>query len=388
MKINVAFLFGGNSTEHEISVISAVQAMTNVDKNKYHVIPIYLAKDNTMYYSESLFNMESYKDLKTLVKNSTPVILTKKNNEFVIIKNKFPYNVIKKIDIAFPVMHGYNTEDGAIAGYLEVMGIPYCESDIYADVVGQDKVFQKAVLKANNINVVDYIYFYENDYARDPKKVLKDINTLGYPVIVKPARQGSSVGITVVKSSKDIASAIENAIMYDDKILIEKLVNNLKEVNCSVLGNNGSYEASAIEEVYGSKDLLSYEDKYMSNGSKKGSKGMASAGRKVPADLSNAMQKAIEQMSIDACRALNTSGVVRIDYLIDQELDEVYLNEMNITPGSLSFYLWTPKGKEYKELLTNIIDCGIKKYQNKAKKVTSFDTNVLASFKGTKGVKK
>lgn len=390
MKINVGVLYGGNSTEHEISIISAVQAMNNIDKEKYNVVPIYLSKESVMYTGDNFTNMDTYKDLNKLKGKATEVMLLKKNNEFVLMKTKFPYSVVSKIDIAFPIVHGYNTEDGSVAGYLEVLGIPFCESDIYASVIGQDKIFQKQVLKENGVSVVDYKYFYENDYNTDPDKVLKDVMKLKFPVIVKPARQGSSVGINVAKTKEELIEAIEEAINYDEKILVENVIENLCELNCSVVGDNSSYETSLIEKVYGADEILSYKDKYMSDSSSKNgpSKGMASTGRKIPADIPKKVQNAIEDMSIKACKALNTCGVVRIDYLMDKKTGDVYLNELNIIPGSLAFYLWTPKGVEYKELLTRIIECGIRKYQNKAKKLSSFETNVLATFNGTKGVKK
>lgn len=389
MKINVGVLYGGNSTEHEISIISAVQAMNNMDKEKYNIIPIYLSKDSNMYYADNLLDMTVYKDIKKLKANSKNVVLVRKNNEVVLMKNSFPYKVLFKIDIVFPIMHGYNTEDGAIAGFLEVLGVPYCESDIYGAVIGQDKIFQKMILKENNINVVDYYYCYETDFNEDSEKVLKEASKLGFPLIVKPSRQGSSVGITVAKNKNELEDAIKDAIEYDDKILIEKLVQNMTELNCSVVGDAYGYETSLIEEVYGSDEILSYKDKYMSNGAKKtGSKGMASAGRKIPADLAKDVKAKIEDMSLRACKALKTNGVVRIDYLMDKKTGEVYLNEMNITPGSLSFYLWEPKGVKYKELLDRIIASGIKRYQDKSKKLSSFDTNVLETFNGAKGVKK
>ncbi len=392
MRINLGVIYGGPSTEHEISIISAVQAMSNIDKDKYEIIPIYLSKNSNMYYGNALFDMKTYKDLTNIGKVCTRVIITKRGNEYVLLKDKFPYRTLAKIDIMLPVMHGYNTEDGCIAGFLETLGIPYCESDIYASVIGQDKVFQKQVLESNNIPVVDYVYFYDYEFINDADKVLKTItNKLKYPVIVKPARQGSSIGIKVAKDKNALVAAIEDAINFDDKILVEKVITNMTELNCSVLGNNGKYEASLIEKVYGSDEILSFKDKYMSsNSSKRGNTkaGMASAGREVPANIPSKLTKEIEDTSIKACYALNTSGIVRIDYLLDKDTNKVYLNELNITPGSLSFYLWDPKGVKYKELLNKIIDCGIDKYKKKKKKTTSFETNVLSSFKGSKGVKK
>lgn len=385
MKIKVGFIFGGMSTEHEISIISAIQAMNNIDEEKYEIVPIYISKSSVFYTGSALRNIETYKDLKQVSKKASEVLITKKDNNFVLVKNHLPFNVVTKIDIFFPVLHGYNTEDGAVAGFLETLGAPYCESDLYASCVGQDKVYQKAILKENGINVAPYYYFYESDYLKDVDSVIKNISKLSYPVIVKPARQGSSVGISVANNKEELIESIEDALSYDEKILVEKVIENLKELNCSVLGDNSNYEASMIEEVFSSDEILSYNDKYLSGGK---SKGMASTGRKVPADISKALTEEIKEISKKACKALNTTGVVRIDYLLNQKTNEVYLNELNIIPGSLAFYLWTPMGVTYKDMLSQIIDLGIKKYQNKSKKQTSFETNVLEGFNGTKGVKK
>ena len=172
-------------------------------------------------------------------------------------------------------------------------------------------------------------------------------------------------------------------LKYDEKILVEKVVDNLKELNCSVLGDKDSYKASLIEEVTSSKDILSFEDKYLNGGK---TKGMASADRIIPANISKNITKEIEEISLEACKLLNTCGIVRIDYLLDTKTNDVYLNEINIIPGSLSFYLW--KDMSYKNLLTNIIELGIKKYKNKSRKQSSFESNVLQNFNGTKGVKK
>lgn len=386
MKLNLGVIFGGKSTEHEISIISAVQAMKNIDTDKYNVVPMYLSKDSVMYFDESLKNIESYKNLNLLKKNASEVIFTKKDGEYVLIKNAFPYKVLKKIDMVLPVLHGYNTEDGAIAGYLETIGVPYLESDIYASVIGQDKILQKMILKDNGVRVVNYRYFYESEYEKETDAVLKRIMEMPFPLIIKPARQGSSVGISVAHNKEELIKALEDALNYDEKILVEEAVEDLTELNISVVGDNRNFELSEIEEVYGCDEILSYQDKYLSGG--KSSKGMASAGRKIPADIDIKIKEELEDMAYKACMALNTNGVVRIDFLLDKKTNTLYLNELNIIPGSLSFYLWIPKGVEYKELLNKIIDCGIKRYQQKEKKYSSFDTNVLEGFSGTKGVKK
>ena len=383
MKLKVGFIYGGISTEHEISIISALQAINNMNIDKYDVVPIYLSKNGVFYTGKYLLNIDNYKDLSLIPKKCKEVSIIKKNYDFALLSVNFPHKILTNIDIFFPVVHGYNVEDGSIAGFLETIGAPYAESDLYASLIGQDKVIQKMVFKENEINVVPYTYFYENEYLDNEEEIISKINELSFPVIVKPARLGSSVGISIAVDEVSLKEAINEALKYDEKIIIEKVIENLKELNCSVLGDKDLYKPSLIEEVSAKENILSYEDKYIS-GSK--SKGMASASRKVPADISKKLTKEIENMSVRACKALNTSGIVRIDYLYDTKNEKVYLNEINIIPGSLSFYLW--KDTKYKDLLASIIELGIKKYKIKSKKQTSFETNVLQNFNGTKGIKK
>lgn len=383
MKLKVGFIYGGISTEHEISIISALQAINNMNIDKYDVVPIYLSKNGVFYTGKYLLNIDNYKDLSLIPKKCKEVSIIKKNYDFALLSVNFPHKILTNIDIFFPVVHGYNVEDGSIAGFLETIGAPYAESDLYASLIGQDKVIQKMVFKENEINVVPYTYFYENEYLDNEEEIISKINELSFPVIVKPARLGSSVGISIAADEVSLKEAINEALKYDEKIIVEKAIENLKELNCSVLGDKDLYKPSLIEEVSAKENILSYEDKYIS-GSK--SKGMASASRKVPADISKKLTKEIENMSVRACKTLNTSGIVRIDYLYDTKNEKVYLNEINIIPGSLSFYLW--KDTKYKDLLASIIELGIKKYKIKSKKQTSFETNVLQNFNGTKGIKK
>lgn len=383
MKLKVGFIYGGISTEHEISIISAIQAINNMNMDKYDIVPIYLSKKGVFYTGKYLLNIDNYKDLSLIPKKCKEVSIIKKNNDFVLLNVNFPHKVLTNIDIFFPIVHGYNTEDGSIAGFLETIGAPYAESDLYASLIGQDKVIQKMVFKENGINIAPYTYFYENEYLDNENEIISKINKLSYPVIVKPARLGSSVGINIALDESSLNEAINEALKYDEKIIVEKVIENLKELNCSVLGDKDLYKTSLIEEVSGKDNILSYEDKYISGGK---SKGMASASRKVPADISKKLTKEIENISVKACKALNTNGIVRIDYLYDTKNDKVYLNEINIILGSLSFYLW--KDMKYKDLLENIIELGIKNYKNKSRKQTSFETNVLQNFNGTKGIKK
>ena len=385
MKIKVGVIFGGKSVEHEVSIISALQAIDNIDKNKYDVVPIYIGKNRIWYTSNLLFNIEEYKDIDLLIKKCREVTLCKKDNEFCLISSKGIINrVIEKIDIAFPIVHGANVEDGTLAGYLDTIGIPYVGSKVLGASIGQDKVLIKQVLKSANIPVVDYIWFYDVDYELDKSKYLKRIEELGYPVVVKPATLGSSVGINYVKNDKVIEDAINEALEYDKKIIVEKAVENLIEVNASVLGNYENMKVSVLEQVLSNNDLLTYEDKYVGNGKTKGSNGMVNTSRIIPANISDSLTKKIQNTSLDVFKVLNFSGVVRIDYLIDGKTKDYYVNEPNTIPGSLSFYLWDKTNKKYKELLDELITLSIKEYKDKQKKIYSFNTNILKNYNGVK----
>ncbi len=395
MKIKLGVLFGGVSVEHEISIITAIQAMNSIDPIKYDIIPIYIAKDGTWYSGMMLKDIKIYNDMDLLKRYAKEVVLYKRDDKF-ILQNKrgLLRKDITEIDICFPIMHGTYGEDGNLQGYLETIGVPYCEADTYAAVVGQDKVFMKQIWRDSGVPVVKFEWFYDYDYSKNPDKIIEKLEKLGYPLIVKPARLGSSVGITVCKNNSELREAIEEAINYDTKILVEEVVKNLTEVNISVLGNYQKQSLSVIEEVGSSNKILTYEDKYIGGTKGNGpSKGMASAKRIIPARIPDKLAKEVNDIAIKAYRSLNATGVVRIDFLIDTKNEKVYANEINSIPGSLSFYLWNKTDKEYPELLEDIINLGIREYKNKRNKIHSFDTNILSNFssngsKGVKGIKK
>ena len=243
--------------------------------------------------------------------------------------------------------------------------------------------------------ITNYFWFYDSDYVEDPSAILKKIKKVGYPVVVKPARQGSSIGVTVVHTEDKIVEAIEEAIKYDEKILVEKMIENMVELNCSILGSSSYQEASVIEQVMGEDEILSFTDKYIGSGAKKGaktklaggSKGMVTADRIIPADIPEELAKELQETSKKAFKALGASGVVRIDYMYDKKAKKYYVTELNTIPGCLAFYLWMPLNKEYDELLDDMINIAIKRYKKKMKKVTIFKSNILSTFNGTKGSK-
>lgn len=403
MKIKVGVIFGGESVEHEVSIISAIQAINKMDQEKYDIIPIYITKDREWYTGDMLKDIEVYEDLDLVKKYGKNVVLYYKNGSYVLQNKKFPKGIVTDIDIAFPIVHGTNVEDGVLQGYLQSIGIPFVGGDVYASAVGQDKVYMKALFKDSDLPMTKYVWFYDCDYKNDSEEVIKKVNKLKYPVIVKPACTGSSVGIKVVDDESELVEAIDDAIQYDNKILVEEVVTDLKEVNISVVGNYEHQKTSEIEEVISANKFLTYADKYIGGGKgklkgmkmpmKTPSKGMASANRKLPADLSDKMRKEVEEIAVKAFKVLGSAGVCRIDFLIDEKAKKVYVNEINSIPGSLAFYLWEAAGVKYTELLDELINIGIKDYKKRVSKTHSFDTNILKGFsqrggiKGMKGMK-
>lgn len=388
MKTRVGVIFGGETVEHEVSIISAVQAMNSMDLEKYDIVPIYISKDRTWYTGKMLMDIELYKDFNDLKRYAKKVMLCKRNDEFYLVNTEgFLRHDVDKIDVAFPIVHGNNAEDGSLQGFLDSIGIPYVGSRVLGSALGQDKVVMKQIFESAGLPVVKYTWFFDNEYFEDFEKIVKNVKKIGYPVIVKPATLGSSVGITFVKNEEELDSAITEAIRYDSKVVIEKAVQNLVEVNCSVLGNYEHQEVSEIEEVMSAEEFLTYRDKYLGNAKGSKSKGMVSTNRIIPARISSDLYKKVQDISKKAFVALNLSGVCRIDFLIDKKTSELFINEPNTIPGSLSFYLWEPVGKKYSILLDDLITLAIKNYKSRSKKVYSFETNILQNFSGTKGVK-
>ncbi len=385
MKIKLGVLFGGVSVEHEISIITAVQAMKSMDKEKYDIVPLYIDKERNMYTGKLLMEIDSYKDESLLKRYAKKVVFYTEDGHYYLQSLGLIKKIVNEVDIVFPIVHGSGVEDGSIAGYLETIGVPYVGPNVLSAALGQDKIMMKEVFKANNLPIVDYTWFFDFEYLNNKEEIKERINKIGYPLVIKPATLGSSVGITVVHKEQELDNAITDAISYDKKILVEKMVEKLVEVNCSVRGTSEECETSAIEEVLSSDEILSYRDKYM-GGNK--TKGMASVGRIIPARLDEETLKEIEKISIQVFKLLNLSGICRIDYLYDKNTKKLYINEPNTIPGSLSFYLWEPKGVSYKELLDQTITTAIREYKKKQRKTFSFDTNILKNFNGLKGGKK
>ena len=414
MKAKIAVFFGGNSVEHEVSIITALHAVENIDRNKYDVLPIYITKNNKMYAGEKIGDIKNYNNIPKLLKEGTQVIPVNLGEKTALLraeKKLFKNAIFDYIDIAFPIVHGTNVEDGTIEGFVKMLNIPYVGCDVISSAIGMDKYACKEILRANDIPVIDGKLYNIKQYKDDEKALRKDIEkNLGFPVITKPVNLGSSVGISIAKDQTELEKSLEEAFTYASKVLVEKAVMNLKEVNCSVIGDYESAKASECESPIKMDKILSYRDKYLGNGTKgtKGVKGTKSAGVKgsknasfggtmgsdnsnpsleLPAKISAEQKKTIQNLAVKTFQALGCNGVIRIDFIIDQDTNKIYVNEVNTIPGSLSFHLWRETGTNYTEELNEVISLGLKRAREEKNLTFSFETNILANFNGAKAQK-
>ncbi len=394
MKICVGVFFGGKSTEHEISCISANQALHALDAEKYDVLPIYISKDNEFYIGDELFDLANYSDIvKDPSAHLSKVTIYKDGNSVKVRPVKGIFKKEVQIDVAFPVVHGTNVEDGSLAGFLQMLDIPYTSCDVLGGALGQDKAAMKDVFKAQGIPMVDHFVVYNSDFDENYDEYFKQAKQIGFPLIAKPANLGSSIGIEVIKTQKEFKEKISECLKYDFKVVVERMIKDLTEVNISLIGTDDKVRCSAIEEV--TNGFLDFDKKYQPGSGSKGakktgvkagtkqaaSKGMASTIRKVPADLSEEKKNEIETIARKAFRALNSYGCVRIDFMIDKTTDQVYCNEINTIPGSLAFYLWKEEGMGFDEECDLLIQNALNRYTKRSRKTFAFDTNILDSYK-------
>lgn len=389
MKTNIGVFFGGRSTEHEISVISASQAMHAIDREKYDVTPIYITKQGKFFTGDALFEISNYRDTKTLLSKCTEVYMRPVYGDYNLYRAQAsgffgPKGPVTTLDVVIPVLHGSNVEDGIFEGVLETIGIPYAGCNTLASANGMDKITMKMILRESGIPVIDYIWFTDKQWFAKRDSLIAQIEEkIGYPVIVKPANLGSSVGIGRAADRQQLIEKIDDAQKYTSRIIVEHMVDNLKEINCSVLGDCDEYQASVLEEPIKSAEILSYEDKYM--GGTKGAKGMQASQKRIPAELPADMTERIQYLAGETFRVLGCHGVSRIDFIIDDDSQEIYVNEINTIPGSLSFYLWEATGLSFDKLMDKLVHLALKRKREQALKTISYDQNIFSMSGGVKG---
>lgn len=369
-KINVGIIFGGRSGEHEVSLVSATSVMKALNKDKYNIVPIGITKKGKW-----IVGRQAMKELKVASKNieqfagsyllpdpSNKRLVTIKNNEKHLITD----NNTERLDVVFPVLHGTYGEDGTLQGLLEMAGVAYVGAGVLGSAVAMDKVVQKQLALTFNIPIVDFEYFVQSEWDKDRDKILKKIiKSLGFPSFVKPANMGSSVGVAKAKNMKELIGAIKDALLYDSKIIVEKGVNNAREIECSVLGNDNP-QASVLGEVRPSNEFYDYNAKYVEGKSE----------LEIPASLSTQLSNKIRELAIKAFKSVDCKGMARVDFLLEEPSKKIYLNELNTIPGftSISMYpkLWEASGIKYPDLLDKLIELAIERQEQKNKLQTSF----------------
>lgn len=398
MKIRVAVFFGGESCEHEVSIISANQVMHALDKEKYDIFPIYIAKNKDMYTSSLLWEIKNYADLNELLAKATKINFVKDGEHvyFTEVKRKIFKPLKQEVDVAFLVMHGTGGEDGTLQGYLEMLSLPYTSSGVLGAAVGQDKEIMKQILAYNNLPIVKWLGFRVSDILKDFASFEEEVSSrIGFPCIIKPANLGSSIGIEIVRNSNELKEKVKNASKFDFKIVVEEYLNSFKEVNCSVIGDLNEAQASYSEEiprvkVTTSTEFLDYNQKYLANVKSgkckmstkglKGAKGMASLTRLIPAPIGEELNKEIKDLALKTFKVLNAFGLVRIDFMVVGA--KIYINEINSIPGSLAYYLWQASGDKFEVICDKLIHNALMRANAKKLKVYSFESNILKAYGG------
>jgi len=391
-KKNIVVAFGGRSPEHEVSVLSAMQAIKALEDTHYNVMPLYIGKTGRWFTGRYLLELEHYSNLDKLKNESIPCTFSFDDLGKAVLletqkKGFFSSTEAHSIHALIPAFHGSEGENGAFQGACEMFHIPYGGSGVFASSLGMEKIKAKSLCRTHDISVVDDVNFTENKWQDHQEELLKNIGTLDLPVIIKPATLGSSIGVKKASNTQEIIDAVETAFRYDEHILVEQAVQPLTEINCAVLGTGENARASVCERPVGEEETLSFEDKYQNEGN--ADKGMASAERIIPADISDKQREKIQSLSLQIFELFKASGVARLDFLINKDTGQIYFNEINTIPGSFSFYLWEEDGMNMTDLMLELIDIAEKKHRQKTGRIRSYNTNLLSekAVQGIKGLK-
>ncbi|MEE1291686.1 MAG: D-alanine--D-alanine ligase family protein [Spirochaetota bacterium] len=363
----IGIIYGGKSVEHEVSIITGLQVYENLDKSKYTPELIYIDKDGDWFFGEKkLKDLKIYKNwTKKCAKQFQPS-LNKKDKK----------NILNSLDAAVIACHGNYGEDGKLQSFLEFLDIPYTSSGVVGSASGMDKIVMKSIFSGIDLPVLPYIWFTRHEWIEKSEEIIKKVRyTLDYPVFVKPANLGSSIGISMVNDEKDLINAIDVASKYDYRIIVEKGVANSVEINCSAIMKDNEVLTSVLEEPVRWEKFLSFDDKYINANSK--TKGMGSMGRKIPAEVTKEQKEHIENYTKQIYKTMDCCGVVRVDYLMDESREHVYVNEINTIPGSFSFYLWEHNDLPFGKLLDVLIEEALRQAALRKDKVLKYDSKIL-----------
>lgn len=387
-KLTVGVFFGSRSTEHDVSVITAIASIIKPLElsRRFEIVPVYISKTGKWYCDPKLKDIKLYTSGKIdeWCQKHTPVELLFEDG-LKLVKPGLK-RTMTQIDIAFPALHGTHGEDGEVMAIFELANIPYVGCEVSASAIAMDKVLAKQVAVANDIATSTFCHFTKYDFEHDQDHWITKINrTLQYPLFIKPAHLGSSIGITRVTDPKDLLAAVEVALHYDNRAVVEQAIPNLIEVTLPIMGNDAPQPALLEQPLTSSEDFFDFDTKYM-HGGKKGKGGGKSGKRgaqgysKIPADLPKALYKKAEDTGIAVYKALGCSGTARVDMLIDSKEGKVYFNEVNPLPGSLYSHNWNRAGVSNVELVTKLVDLAVERYAAKTELATTFATSYLQQF--------
>ncbi|HYO89652.1 MAG TPA: D-alanine--D-alanine ligase family protein [Candidatus Limnocylindrales bacterium] len=389
----VGVVFGGRSVEHDVSVVTGQQIMRAFPADRYEVVPIYIDRDGRWFTGEPLKDLKTFQDDVRNVPGVAPITLSPDVRQHGLIVNPLPTGLLAKpqplrLDVVFPAIHGSHGEDGTLQGLLELADIPYAGCGVLASAVANDKWLTKVVLKQHGIAVVDGLCFSRHEWETAPDALVAQIKErFEYPVFIKPATLGSSIGIGRADNDALLRASIDVAASLDRRIIIEPAILNCVEINGAVLGDDRELRASVLEQPVSWEEFLTYEEKYL-----RGGEGMKSAERIIPAPLEAPLTERIQDTAKRAFRAIDGRGIARIDFLVRPKTGEVFLNEINTLPGSLSFYLWQDTGMSAAELVEALVKIGRDAHAEKHRNTYNYRTNLIAlsasrGLKGTKGSK-
>lgn len=389
-KQTVAVIFGSRSVEHDVSIVTAQQVIRALDPNKYEVLPIYITRDGKWVTGSLLTDLKTFQNnnIEELIGIKETILSPSSQHHGVITPPVAGYlarNTLRRVDVVFPVVHGSHGEDGTLQGLFELANVPYVGCGVLASAVANDKITTKAVLKEAGIPMVEYYGFSRYDWTTARAKVIERLDEMGYPLFIKPATLGSSIGIGRPADQHMLGPSVEVALGLDRRVVAERAIVGAMEINCSVLGNY-DIRPSVLEQPVSYEDFLTYDEKYLRGGASKGMKG---ADRKIPAPLSDELTARIRKMAVDAFKAIDGHGIARIDFLVKD--DQVFLNEINTMPGSLSFYLWseTPEWRMSPAMLVDeLIRLAFEAHAEKQRTVYNYKTNLVShAMRGAKGMK-
>ena len=395
-KIQLGVIFGSRTCEHEVAIISAVQLMRNVNREKYDVIPVYISQKGEWFTGDALLDIKTYTPFDPYKKGITPVHLDLTAGSGALLhyapaKGLFgggKEEVVARLDVVIPVMHGLHGEDGSLQGLLELAGLPYASTGITGSAVGMDKITMKRFFRGCGFPILPDCALTRSRFEKDAEAAMDEVEAaIPYPVFVKPACLGSSIGVSRADDRAGLKEALELAFSYDRRVLVEQGLDKPIEVNCSVVGFDGERKASVLEMPNSGAAFLDFSEKYLASSG--GSKGMASLKRIVPAPIGEELTKALQELSLRVFDAMDCKGVVRIDYMLDRHSDNYYITEINTIPGSLAYYLWQETGLNYGKLIDEMVDCAMNAYREKERNTFAFSSDILSGVQlgGAKGGK-